>query len=270
MVASMGKVRQRSIPAWAGETIRANPAGSATPVDPRVGGGDTSVTSNHVRRLGRSPRGRGRLELATPPHGRSGSIPAWAGETRRSTWTTSGARVDPRVGGGDGNTSRSMAYRYGRSPRGRGRRCGDRASRRRHGSIPAWAGETEGASTGITTAAVDPRVGGGDSMDEYWERTNTGRSPRGRGRRRLAVRRSPTTGSIPAWAGETPVGGPLTRVDEVDPRVGGGDEASRASSSSRRRSIPAWAGETRQGQGRRRQDLVDPRVGGGDRTTSVP
>ncbi len=112
----------------------------------------------------------------------------------------------------------------------------------------------------------------------------TGRSPRGRGRPKNAIRPDVVHGSIPAWAGETPRDhGPGSRPG-VDPRVGGGDHvtitfAPYATGRSPRgrgrrsklvngaaldRSIPAWAGETAPQTTQVPVRGVDPRVGGGD------
>ena len=92
----------------------------------------------------------------------------------------------------------------------------------------------------------------------------TGLSPRGRGKPGWGMTILDAQGSIPAWAGETPVFGVAAPVVVVYPRVGGGNyplltlrEIKRglsprgrgkrvrgAAVALRRRSIPAWAGET--------------------------
>ncbi len=172
----------------------------------------------------------------------------------------------------------------GRSPRGRGRphrrptgSVGDR-------SIPAWAGETPPIWTCTSSAAVDPRVGGGDDSGHEARFSRDGRSPRGRGRLGAPAGRGPDPRSIPAWAGETPTARRRTARCGVDPRVGGGDARGQGLSWAIRgrsprgrgrlepgdgyrylcRSIPAWAGETQPSTPRASAWAVDPRVGGGD------
>ena len=52
-------------------------------VDPRVGGGSTADSLESLRDMGRSPRGRGKLRVATAADDHIGSIPAWAGEAQK-------------------------------------------------------------------------------------------------------------------------------------------------------------------------------------------
>ena len=73
---------QRSIPAWAGETIRRCTNGRAARVYPRVGGGNCLPSTTSPGWYGLSPRGRGKQVVAIGERELEGSIPAWAGETR--------------------------------------------------------------------------------------------------------------------------------------------------------------------------------------------
>ncbi len=91
----------RSIPAWAGETQGRRCRRCFAWVDPRVGGGDATVTRGLSPGGGRSPRGRGRPGALTFSDIQTGSIPAWAGETSSGGSGRRPPRVDPRVGGGD-------------------------------------------------------------------------------------------------------------------------------------------------------------------------
>ncbi len=212
-----------SIPAWAGETDGRTATRQSWRVHPRVGGGDFSSGVRMAVSRGPSPRGRGRHAERGGDPAQRGSIPAWAGETSRCGSTRPTGRVHPRVGGGDCVAPPRRASGAGPSPRGRGRR-GHRADRRpRHGSIPAWAGETPAAQRHDAGGGVHPRVGGGDCMREALTYAELGPSPRGRGRRQDAFLVVRVRGSIPAWAGET--GQALVRRASagVHPRVGGGD-----------------------------------------------
>ena len=96
----------RSIPAWAGETLRLLHGASSEEVYPRVGGGNATSEDSYDRNIGLSPRGRGKqgsdVLRAVPLR----SIPAWAGETRALPAFAPSARVYPRVGGGNRRSQR--------------------------------------------------------------------------------------------------------------------------------------------------------------------
>ena len=96
------------------------------------------------------------------------------------------------------------------------------------GSIPAWAGETYSSAILTVSAAVYPRVGGGNYRRQWRRLRQAGLSPRGRGKHYISARLVCCGGSIPAWAGET------ARISNhrlplpVYPRVGGGNVSSLA------------------------------------------
>ena len=151
-------------------------------------------------------------------------------------------------------------------------------------SIPAWAGETPGASGRAGNAGVYPRVGGGNARVGSSSLSSTGLSPRGRGKPAGLFLGNQVEGSIPAWAGETQQTCPQLRGQSVYPRVGGGNvmrtrlQAAQQGLSPRGRgkrrwerddpggigSIPAWAGETHPGPAVKGKGGVYPRVGGGN------
>ena len=129
------------------------------------------------------------------------------------------------MGGGNGRGLPQLDKCPGLSPRGRGKRTSSSASRRNWGSIPAWAGETITPYSARGSAAVYPRVGGGNTL---WQRrlpAACGLSPRGRGKPPVHRQHGRRLGSIPAWAGET-LGDPNAKcMLLVYPRVGGGNAA---------------------------------------------
>ena len=112
---------RRSIPAWAGETMRLCIAAIACRVYPRVGGGNYKSPADAPKSLGLSPRGRGKPPLHPVGSRPGGSIPAWAGETRRERKAKGDARVYPRVGGGNVDGLPPVCSHEGLSPRGRGK-----------------------------------------------------------------------------------------------------------------------------------------------------
>ena len=112
------------IPAGAGETRPSRERPAPSRVDPRGGGGDTSVNVRLPPDQGGSPRGRGRRREDADGRLRAGWIPAGAGETRSRTAIRRPWRVDPRGGGGDTGGADATKSELGGSPRGRGRRPG--------------------------------------------------------------------------------------------------------------------------------------------------
>ena len=70
-------------------------------VYPRVGGGNAAALERAEEPEGLSPRGRGKLSGYPSLTSFLGSIPAWAGETRRDFAANFADEVYPRVGGGN-------------------------------------------------------------------------------------------------------------------------------------------------------------------------
>ena len=214
--------------------------------------------------FGRSPRMRGKLPRRAQDHDRRGSIPAYAGETRSVCRSCSVMRVDPRVCGGNSITWSGQRRINGRSPRMRGKRSPSPSTRAAIRSIPAYAGETVEWGDASWPGEVDPRVCGGNNSVSWCTHPNRGRSPRMRGKPSCRPQARAQARSIPAYAGETDERPRDRDIDQVDPRVCGGNRrknmdsaASRGRSprmrgkhpnplhvASMNRSIPAYAGET--------------------------
>ena len=154
-------VRERSIPAWAGEPSTGPAPESTPPVYPRVGGGTRSTRTRLSSSSGLSPRGRGNpLSSGNRIPGHR-SIPAWAGEPGSRTRTHTRSKVYPRVGGGTSCLTSWSASASGLSPRGRGNPTRKRRKGPCGGSIPAWAGEPSCQRLRAPVSSVYPRVGGG-------------------------------------------------------------------------------------------------------------
>ena len=117
------------------------------------------------------------------------------------------------------------SFRYGLSPRGRGKPIFGLALWLASRSIPAWAGETALYGARGKDVRVYPRVGGGNERFRRFQQRRTGLSPRGRGKPLAKGAYPAAERSIPAWAGETK---PIVRSSiarRVYPRVGGGNAA---------------------------------------------
>ena len=255
--------RVRSIPAQAGEPRRPVMVWGQPGVYPRAGGGTVLCGFLRDPRAGLSPRRRGNPTRDAGRRAVHGSIPAQAGEPRRSPWLLRLLRVYPRAGGG-------TAMPRSRSPS-------------KAWSIPAQAGEPPTWRAHLESSAVYPRAGGGTAACHPRAGCRSGLSPRRRGnheRRNHVVGRR---GSIPAQAGE-PVSALLARpAARVYPRAGGGTappQTHRRPSqglSPRRRgnrtgckprwkgvgSIPAQAGEPDSRPRSACLSKVYPRAGGG-------
>ena len=163
---------------------------------------------------GLSPRVRGNHRNTTVPPKAHWSIPACAGEPHMPPATPPTGRVYPRVCGG---TAYGCPYLSAYA-----------------GSIPACAGEPPRITGRPSTSRVYPRVCGGTRT--CWT-TNTcprGLSPRVRGNLVLLPSGLVWRRSIPACAGEPPVGNPGRHNCRVYPRVCGGTPCRRA-----RRFLPA-------------------------------
>ena len=216
------------------------------------------------RTTGLSPRGRGKLFPFAGSGGYSGSIPAWAGETRIDGEALNSRQVYPRVGGGNRQWTCGGCGARGLSPRGRGKLYVAVPERRSFGSIPAWAGETISCPPSRLPEGVYPRVGGGNVLGEICPLLTYGLSPRGRGKHRGNDQLLARSRSIPAWAGETRrTQPPLSLSCGLSPR-GRGKLIAHSFRVSVDRSIPAWAGETGLDELAGIDGAVYPRVGGGN------
>src|SRR5690606_26543860 len=116
-----GELTNGSIPAYAGETPCEPLAVRWRAVDPRVCGGNAVEGEQGDLDAGRSPRMRGKLLDHLVAEGWFGSIPAYAGETRRKVGSGCARRVDPRVCGGNRLRCTAHFLYRGRSPRMRGK-----------------------------------------------------------------------------------------------------------------------------------------------------
>ena len=275
-----------SIPACAGEPARAAPGGRGHGVYPRVCGGTRGAGEGGRGVRGLSPRvrgnpgGQGLLRLS------GGSIPACAGEPRRSGRCTRPRWVYPRVCGGTMASCFGMLLISGLSPRVRGNLHPPREQGAGSGSIPACAGEPSSSAAAWWPPRVYPRVCGGTRGPGSREGRGEGLSPRVRGNRGDLLVGEVRLGSIPACAGEPGARSSMRVRTRVYPRVCGGTRSAseackanwglspRVRGNPRHRdghaiipgSIPACAGEPRARHRSKWRARVYPRVCGGTMT----
>ena len=220
-----GRVLRGSIPACAGEPRPAGCAPGGCAVYPRVCGGTLADYQVRLRLNGLSPRVRGNHRHCEANQRRRRSIPACAGEPKRSASTHRRSRVYPRVCGGTSPISSFVRRCQGLSPRVRGNPLQQAVESMSKRSIPACAGEPGLFTRHGIRSQVYPRVCGGTYHGARMFVGAYGLSPRVRGNLRSARGVTKTDGSIPACAGE-----PRRCLDshwrhQVYPRVCGGTRA---------------------------------------------
>ena len=138
--ASRRPMRQRFIPARAGNAGPGVGLPDGSSVHPRAGGERIEIRSLRLLYLGSSPRGRG-TPASTPSWSRyTRFIPARAGNAGWTRDTGSTGSVHPRAGGERWASLRSSHRTTGSSPRGRGTRLDVGSMRRPIRFIPARAG----------------------------------------------------------------------------------------------------------------------------------
>ena len=205
-----GAAFPRSIPACAGEPIRAAVCGSCARVYPRVCGGTPPKPSVRLPSLGLSPRVRGN---------RGGGI---APVRLRRRLRLRRLEVYPRVCGGTQGGHGLGAAGQGLSPRVRGNRRYIPEGAKMDGSIPACAGEPPSRFPGWSGPQVYPRVCGGTLNAPANRQQTMGLSPRVRGNQSGCVSCLPLGRSIPACAGEPTCAAGNPSSASVYPRVCGG------------------------------------------------
>ena len=274
---------RRSIPAHAGEPRINHAVTCLSEVYPRPRGGTPigSIPITHTPGLSPPTRGNPRVRRASAV--RRGSIPAHAGEPRR---TSSGWRrrpVYPRPRGGTARLGRLGRLARGLSPPTRGNHSMPPSTATERRSIPAHAGEPSAKPFRKSIRAVYPRPRGGTCPCVAAFRRRSGLSPPTRGNPAPPATAPFSVGSIPAHAGEPPClvvqmptfwvyprprGGTMDSYRPRQPRHGlspptRGNRGAWNLASTLSRSIPAHAGEPPRAPSFRRRAAVYPRPRGG-------
>ena len=219
---------RRSIPARAGEPLRGGTRRCCSRVYPRACGGTFLRSFTPVPSTGLSPRVRGNPHRDRGQEARQGSIPARAGEPRRSGAGLGSIWVYPRACGGTAGCGRRTYHSSGLSPRVRGNQLHRQRRALYQGSIPARAGEPSSRRCSRRCGRVYPRACGGTRFDLTTHSWRMGLSPRVRGNRDSQGDRRGRLGSIPARAGEPRRADQRANHHRVYPRACGGtayDEA---------------------------------------------
>ena len=130
------------------------------------------------------------------------------------------------------------------------------------GLIPARAGKTEEQLFEYLDTAAHPRAGGENSRPETPPSTQSGSSPRGRGKPELFQLAAVRPGLIPARAGKTRRSPASRSTPAAHPRAGGENLANTSTRSAPRGSSPRGRGKRRERRHEaRRTRLIPARAG---------
>ena len=170
---------------------------------------------------GSSPRVRGKPVPLLRAAAVRGLIPACAGKTRWTAWSSTAAAAHPRVCGENGPAPGLVPRVVGSSPRVRGKRRDHGPLRRPTRLIPACAGKTLLEAFDRVAAGAHPRVCGENFLAFGTDVWTAGSSPRVRGKPRPPTPGARAPGLIPACAGKTAAGPPRATPGRAHPRVCG-------------------------------------------------
>ena len=212
------EIRERFIPAGAGNAFIRSPRRPSVAVHPRGRGERVAACGMNCPSSGSSPRARGTLNDQGDGTSQHRFIPAGAGNAGMWPWWVVIRAVHPRGRGERTMSASGLAVSIGSSPRARGtlsRRAGCSSADR---FIPAGAGNATRARRRAITATVHPRGRGERARHGCrWHRI-IGSSPRARGTLHFADFRCCLHRFIPAGAGNAVLWGAGTGTDEVHPR----------------------------------------------------
>ena len=171
------------IPAGAGETPAEGARLRKSRAYPRRRGGNCCIPPPISPGEGLSPQARGKRCGQLGQAGRTGPIPAGAGETR--CWRTANVPQGayPRRRGGNLAVKSEFSANLGLSPQARGKRLRGNPGAGWHGPIPAGAGETlRHAVIDLANRAYPRRRGGNRFRYRFNADLGRGLSPQARGK----------------------------------------------------------------------------------------
>ena len=204
-------VKKRNIPAYAGKTPKAPLCSCLATEHPRVCGENIVQNVICFYHTGTSPRMRGKRRPASAHPRPNRNIPAYAGKTLSTIFSTFSITEHPRVCGENASGDSISHSAKGTSPRMRGKPeyCFDYVFWPRN--IPAYAGKTRTHTDWWRTTQEHPRVCGENFHEFSLRFFSKGTSPRMRGKHLHVCKVFVVSGNIPAYAGKTLV---LTDIGE--------------------------------------------------------
>lgn len=208
-------------PRWAGCHPHAYRITISRTTHPRMGGENGTLAVQDLSATDSSPRGRGKLGIASQSIFWTRLIPARAGKTTRHALLDSRPRAHPRAGGENQLSKRRKPQAQGSSPRGRGKLQSFCVGMACPGLIPARAGKTAAETRPCPLTWAHPRAGGENEFGGLGVDGCLGSSPRGRGKHGAVTVRLNLTGLIPARAGKTTTRRGRCDRTSAHPRAGG-------------------------------------------------
>ncbi len=211
-------IKNRFIPAGAGNTYRSNGRNTEFSVYPRWRGEHYFCNAQRYSRIGLSPLARGTLAKQTSGYAWCRFIPAGAGNTKFILINTAFVSVYPRWRGEHFTTIGGHATAHGLSPLARGTQIWGAPLMKSKRFIPAGAGNTGKTNIGVRVVPVYPRWRGEHKIHIDKHRVCIGLSPLARGT--LYYNRWTRYGArfIPAGAGNTNMGSAVNEIKTVYPR----------------------------------------------------
>ena len=171
--------------------------------DPRIRGEHEDKRYADWDRAGSSPHTRGaRAHRLLKPSGVC-IIPAYAGSTTSPAQRLRAETNHPRIRGEHVRAVETRLPLDGSSPHTRGARRRPACASRPRGIIPAYAGSTGTAPSGLGNSGDHPRIRGEHPKGITRTRSPAGSSPHTRGAPEQRRRPSRGAGIIPAYAGST-------------------------------------------------------------------
>ncbi|SVF33498.1 Domain of uncharacterised function (DUF2825) [Escherichia coli] len=196
-------IKNRFIPAGAGNTYRSNGRNTEFSVYPRWRGEHKIHIDKHRVCIGLSPLARGTLYYNRWTRYGARFIPAGAGNTNMGSAVNEIKTVYPRWRGEHEAISKTPAIAAGLSPLARGTPGVERQMTEKERFIPAGAGNTSPLLTPGKSAAVYPRWRGEHLRLNSEQAIGVGLSPLARGTRTKYPSLNPRRRFIPADAGNT-------------------------------------------------------------------
>ena len=211
----------RNIPAHAGKTEGQLYHEVAATEHPRARGENNPFMPAPKKRLGTSPRTRGKRYPRKNPQTRRGNIPAHAGKTVAALVNAPCFAEHPRARGENAPARRLKVIDRGTSPRTRGKPIAEHYLQQKGRNIPAHAGKTCYGGTSTRRHEEHPRARG-KTRSVSGRKAASRQHPRARGENPGCGRpRKTTRRNIPAHAGKTQLRRPLAPLSAEHPRARG-------------------------------------------------
>ena len=195
--------RQRIIPAHAGQTRARWTVMRWRPDHPRACGANRRLNCPTAFCPGSSPRMRGKQCGIRVGDGQRRIIPAHAGQTNRCLRCRPSRPDHPRACGANTPANLLTVWRYGSSPRMRGKHSVGFAQVVHPRIIPAHAGQTSACAWAALPWTDHPRACGANLSQIGMHSRPAGSSPRMRGKRPTVAKKAAKVRIIPAHAGQT-------------------------------------------------------------------